>query len=81
MEFEMTAVFHYGKDSEQYIAVKNSNIDSTLRMITGSSDSTDLAGADLAAAARRYMENIGLSETECEALRSNLAKEYEKNRA
>lgn len=69
--------YHLEKGSEQYIAVKNSNIDSTLRMITGSSDSTDLAGADLAAAARRYMENIGLSETECEALRSNLAKDYE----
>ena len=69
--------YHLEKDSEQYMAVKNSNIDSTLRMITYSSDSTDLAGADLAAAARRYMENIGVSETECEALRSNLAKDYE----
>ncbi|MGN1413494.1 MAG: tyrosine-protein phosphatase [Anaerovoracaceae bacterium] len=69
--------YHLEKDSEQYIAVKNSNIDSTLRMITGSSDHTDLAGADLVAAARRYMENIGLSEAECEALRANLAKDYE----
>ena len=69
--------YHLEKDSEQYIAVKNSNIDSTLRMITGSSDHTDLAGADLVAAARRYMKRIGLSDAECEALRSNLAKDYE----
>ncbi|MGN0714762.1 MAG: tyrosine-protein phosphatase [Anaerovoracaceae bacterium] len=69
--------YHLEKDSEQYIAVKNSNIDSTLRMITGSSDSTDLAGADLVAAARRYMKRIGLSDAECETLRSNLAKDYE----
>ena len=69
--------YHLEKNSEQYIAVKNSNIDSTLRMITGSSNHTDLAGADLVAAARRYMENIGLSEAECEALRANLAKDYE----
>ena len=69
--------YHLEKNSEQYIAVKNSNIDSTLRMITGSSNHTDLAGADLVAAARRYMENIGLSEAECDALRANLAKDYE----
>lgn len=69
--------YHLEKGSEQYIAVKNSNIDSTLRMITGSSDSTDLAKADLVAAARRYMKRIGLSDAECEALRSNLAKDYE----
>lgn len=70
--------YHLEKGSEQYIAVKNSNIDSTLRMITGSSDSTDLAKVDLAAAAKRYMKSIGLSDAECEALRSNLAKNYEK---
>ena len=73
--------YHLEKDSEQYMAVKNSNIDSILRMITGSSDDTDLAGEDLAAAAMRYMKKIGLSDAECEALRSNLAKDYEKNRA
>ena len=73
--------YHLEKDSEQYMAVKNSNIDSTLRMITYSSDSTDLAKVDLAAAAKRYMKKLGLSDAECEALRSNLAKEYEKNRA
>lgn len=70
--------YHLEKGSEQYIAVKNSNIDSTLRMITGSSDSTDMAKVDLAAAAKRYMKSIGLSDAECEALRSNLAKDYEK---
>ena len=73
--------YHLEKDSEQYMAVKNSNIDSTLRMITYSSDSTDLAKVDLAAAAKQYMKKLGLSDAECEALRSNLAKEYEKNRA
>ncbi|MGN0713154.1 MAG: tyrosine-protein phosphatase, partial [Anaerovoracaceae bacterium] len=70
--------YHLEKGSEQYIAVKNSNIDSTLRMITGSSDNTDLAKVDLAAAAKRYMKSIGLSDAECEALHSNLAKDYEK---
>lgn len=66
--------YHLEKDSEQYMAVKNSNIDSILRMITGSSDDTDLVGEDLAAAAMRYMKKIGLSDAECEALRSNLAR-------
>lgn len=69
--------YHLEKDSEQYLAVKNSNIDSTLQMITGSSDSTNLARVDLAAAAKRYMKSIGLSDAECEVLRSNLAKDYE----
>ena len=70
--------YHLEKGSEQYIAVKNSNIDSTLRMIAGSSDNTDLTRVDLAAAAKRYMKSIGLSDAECEALHSNLAKDYEK---
>ena len=70
--------YHLEKGSEQYIAVKNSNIDSTLRIISGSSDGTDLAEVDLAAAAERYIKSIGLSDTECGALRSNLAKDYGK---
>ena len=45
--------YHLEKGSEQYIALKNSNIDSTLRMITGFSDSTDLTKADLTAAANQ----------------------------
>ncbi|MDY5845722.1 MAG: tyrosine-protein phosphatase [Bariatricus sp.] len=69
--------YHLEKGSEQYIALKNSNIDSTLRMITGFSDSTDLTKADLTAAANQYMKSIGLSDAECEALRANLAKDYE----
>ena len=70
--------YHLEKNSEQYIAVRNSNIDSTLRMLTGSSDSTDMSKVDLADAAKGYMKSIGLSDAECEALRSNLAKDYEK---
>ena len=69
--------YHLEKDSEKYIAIKNSNIDSTLRMITGSSESADLTRVDLAAAAGDYLKSIGLSDAECEALRSNLAKDYE----
>ena len=70
--------YHLEKGSEQYIALKKSNIDSTLRMLTGSSDSTDLSRVDLAAAAKGYMKSIGLSDAECDALRFNLAKDYEK---
>ena len=69
--------YHLEKDSEKYIAIKNSNIDSTLRMITGSSERADLTRVDLAAAAGDYLKSIGLSDAECEALRSNLAKDYE----
>ncbi|MGN0405138.1 MAG: tyrosine-protein phosphatase [Bariatricus sp.] len=69
--------YHLEKDSEKYIAIKNSNIDSTLRMIAGSSDSTDLTKVDLADSAKDYIKSIGLSDAECEALWSNLAKDYE----
>lgn len=69
--------YHLEKGSEKYIAVKNSNIDAILRIISASSDSTDLTKIDLVAAARRYMNRIGLSDAECETLRSNLAKDYE----
>ena len=37
-----------------------------------------MSKVDLADAAKGYMKSIGLSDAECEALRSNLAKDYEK---
>lgn len=69
--------YHLEKGSEKYNAVKNSNIESILRIIAGVSDDTDLAGVDLAAAAGCYLKDIGLSEDECETLRANLAREYD----
>ena len=69
--------YHLEKGSEQYSAVKNSNIDSTLRIITGAPAGTDLSQVNLAAAAELYIKGIGLSDAECAALRINLAKSYE----
>lgn len=69
--------YHLEKGSEQYIAVKKSNIDSILRIIAGVPDGTDLSKVDLADGAMRYIKGIGLSDAECNALWINLAKNYE----
>ena len=67
--------YHLERGSEQYEAVKNSNIDSILSTITGAK-AAELSGTDLSAAALAYMKNIGLTDAECAALRANLAKDY-----
>ena len=68
--------YHLEKDTEQYDAVKRSNIDAILQRITGAPDGTDLSQVDLADGARRYVKSISLSDDECEALRANLSKDY-----
>ena len=69
--------YHLTEDSEQYAAVKNSNIVSILEAITGSEKGADLSKVDLAKAAGEYLADIGLSEEEAAALKDNLSKDYE----
>lgn len=69
--------YHLTGDSEQYAAVKSSNIVSILETITGSEKGADLSEVDLAEAAAAYLEDIGLSEEETAALKDNLSKDYE----
>jgi len=69
--------YHLTEDSEQYAAVKNSNIVSILEAITGSEKGADLSKVDLAEAAGEYLADIGLSEEEAAALKDNLSKDYE----
>lgn len=68
--------YHVEKGSVEYSTVKESNIDSTLRTIASASKDTDLTTIDFASAAKAYIESIGLSASECEALRANLAANY-----
>lgn len=69
--------YHLTEDSEQYAAVKNSNIVSILEAITGSEKGADLSEVDLAKAAEEYLADIGLSEEEAAALKDNLSKDYD----
>ena len=62
--------------SEQYEAVKNSNIVSILRTIAGVDKDADIASVDLAAAATAYIKGIGLSDAEIAALKANLSANY-----
>ena len=68
--------YHLTAGSEQYEAVKGSNIVSILNTITGSAKGTDLSKVDLAAAAAAYVKGIGLTDAEITALKANLAKDY-----
>lgn len=68
--------YHLTAGSEQYEAVKNSNIVSILTTITGAEKGADLSGADLIAAATAYVKAIGLTEEEISALKAGLAKDY-----
>ena len=68
--------YHLEEGSEQYEAVKNSNIVSILTNITGAAEGTDLTTVDLAAAAEDYMLDAGLTADEVTALKANLAKDY-----
>lgn len=67
--------YHLTPGSEQYEAVKSSNIVSILSAITGL-DSAALPTADLSAPATAYIKTIGLADAESAALRANLAKDY-----
>ena len=68
--------FHLTEGSEQYEAVKNSNIVPMLETIAGVEAGADLRAIDLAAAAREYILSTGLSTEEVDALYANLAKDY-----
>ena len=68
--------YHLEEGSEQYEAVKNSNIVSILTNITGAAEGTDLSTVDLAAAAEDYMLDDGLTADEISALKANLAQDY-----
>ncbi len=68
--------YHLEQGSEQYEAVKSSNIVSILETITGAAKGGDLTKVDLAAAAEKYVKGIGLSDAELAALKANLAKDY-----
>ena len=68
--------YHIEKGSEQYEAVKNSNIISILRTIAGASEDVDVQSLNLKDAAEAYISSLGLTEAEMDALRSNLSKEW-----
>ena len=68
--------YHIEKGSEQYEAVKNSNIVSMLRTIAGASEDVDVQYLNLKEAAEAYISSLGLTEAEMDALRSNLSKEW-----
>ena len=68
--------YHLEEGSEQYEAVKNSNIVSILTNITGGCGGHGSDTVDLAAAAEDYMLDAGLTADEVTALKANLAKDY-----
>ena len=68
--------YHLEEGSEQYEAVKSSNIVSILELITASEKGADLTKVDLAQAAAGYLSAIGLTDEEAAALRENLSKDY-----
>lgn len=61
--------YHLEEGSEQYNAVKNSNIVTILSLITGEEK-------DLQKGAEAYIKALGLTGTELKALKSNLAKDH-----
>ncbi len=67
--------YHLEAGSEQYEAVKNSNIVSILSTITGVSDPAKLKKADLSAAAEAYIRSIGLTNEEINTLKANLSQD------
>ena len=68
--------YHVEEGSDQYNAVKASNIDTILETIAGVGKDADLTAIDLKAAAEAYVKSIGLSDAELSALRANLSKNY-----
>lgn len=68
--------YHVEEGSDQYNAVKASNIDTILETIAGVGKDADLTAIDLKAAAEAYVKSIGLSDAELSALRTNLSKNY-----
>ena len=65
--------YHVEKNSEQWNAVRDSNIVKQLELITGSSTPEK---SNLVKAAENYMKDIGLDKAEIDRLRKNLSRNY-----
>lgn len=68
--------YHIKEGSEQYEAVRKSNIDTILQQIANVDSSADLSAIDYSLAAENYIKAIGLSDSEVSALKANLSVNY-----
>ena len=67
--------YHVEKGTEQYEAIKRSNIDSMLSFIAGV-ETKDLENVDLAAKAEEFLIAIGMEKADIDTLKSKLSKNY-----
>ena len=67
--------YHVEKGTEQYEAVKRSNIDSMLSFIAGV-ETKDLVNVDLAGKAEEFLIAIGMEKADIDTLKSKLSKNY-----
>ena len=67
--------YHVEKGTEQYEAVKRSNIDSMLSFIAGV-EADNLSSVDLSAKAEEFLLAIGMEKANIDTLKSNLSKDY-----
>ena len=67
--------YHVEKGTEQYEAVKRSNIDSMLSFIAGV-ETKDLENVDLAGKAEEFLIAIGMEKSDIDTLKSKLSKNY-----
>ncbi|MCI7455006.1 MAG: tyrosine-protein phosphatase [Spirochaetales bacterium] len=67
--------YHVEKGTEQYEAVKRSNIDSMLSFIAGV-ETKDLENVDLSVKAEEFLVAIGMEKVDIDTLKSKLSKNY-----
>ena len=67
--------YHVEKGTEQYEAVKRSNIDSMLSFIAGV-ETKDLENVDLSGKAEEFLIAIGMEKSDIDTLKSKLSKNY-----
>ena len=67
--------YHVEKGTEQYEAVKRSNIDSMLSFIAGV-ETKDLENVDLSVKAEEFLIAIGMEKSDIDTLKSKLSKNY-----
>ncbi|MGN0830386.1 MAG: tyrosine-protein phosphatase [Candidatus Ornithospirochaeta sp.] len=67
--------YHVEKGTEQYEAVKRSNIDSILSFIAGV-EADNLSSVDLSAKAEEFLLAIGMEKANIDTLKSKLSKDY-----
>ena len=67
--------YHVEKGTEQYEAIKRSNIDSMLSFIAGV-ETKDLENVDLSAKAEEFLIAIGMEKADIDTLKSKLSKNY-----